>query len=274
MHAEFVEEGGGMPMAAPVTYPTPEIDYPTSDGRPMAETDFHRDLMVELIETLQDRFAPDKMVYVSGNLLVFYEQGNRRRHVSPDVFVVKGVPNHKRKYYLIWQEKKTLDVAIELTSASTRDEDVEDKKQLYQDVLKVEEYFLFDPWAEYLVPQLQGFRLVQGSYQSIEPVEGRLPSETLGVHLEADGIQLRLWDLVTCQWLPTPKELKQLQADKLMQSEHERSREKQARVNAEIDRQQALLARDREAEARRRLEEEIAGLRAQKAANQANPPSQ
>ena len=25
----------------------PEIDYPTTDGRPMAETDHHRDLMVE-----------------------------------------------------------------------------------------------------------------------------------------------------------------------------------------------------------------------------------
>src|SRR5437764_10284646 len=61
--------------------------YPTSDGKPMGETDWHRKLMNLLIEMLEDFFASQR-VYVSGNLLLFYEQGNRRRHVSPDVFVV------------------------------------------------------------------------------------------------------------------------------------------------------------------------------------------
>src|ERR1700676_31204 len=60
-------------------------DYPTSDGKPLAETDWHRDLMVLLIEMLR-AFYQGQRVYVSGNLLVFYERGNRRRHVSPDVF--------------------------------------------------------------------------------------------------------------------------------------------------------------------------------------------
>src|SRR5271165_7336416 len=60
-------------------------DYPTSDGKPMAETDWHRDLMVLLIEMLR-AFFQGQRVYISGNLLVFYEPGNRRRHVSPDVF--------------------------------------------------------------------------------------------------------------------------------------------------------------------------------------------
>lgn len=67
------------------------FDYPTADGRPMAETDWHRDLMVELIQTLKAFFANNPMDYVSGNLLVFYVPGDRLRHLSPDVFVVKGV---------------------------------------------------------------------------------------------------------------------------------------------------------------------------------------
>ena len=67
------------------------ITYPTSDGKPMAETDTHRDLMTALIETLKAFYAAEPLVYVSGNLLLCYEEGNRRRHVSPDVFVVRGV---------------------------------------------------------------------------------------------------------------------------------------------------------------------------------------
>jgi len=68
-------------------------DYPTSDGKPLAETDWHRDLMIALIQTLKLWYATRRRVYVSGNLLLFYEEGNRRRHVAPDVFVVKASPD-------------------------------------------------------------------------------------------------------------------------------------------------------------------------------------
>ena len=79
-----------------------EIKYPTRDGRPMGETELHRKKMVDLIDMLEDHFALDPNVYVSGNLLVFYERGNRRKHVSPDVFVVRGVPKLPiRDNYLI-----------------------------------------------------------------------------------------------------------------------------------------------------------------------------
>lgn len=141
----------------------PDIDYPSSDGSPMAETDDHRENMVALIETLKIHFTQaDPPVYVSGNLFVYYEPGNRLRHLSPDVFVVRGVPNHNRDYYLIWEEGRGPEVVIELTSRSTKGEDVDDKFWLYRDVLKVPEYFLFDPHQEYLNPPLQGFRLVAG----------------------------------------------------------------------------------------------------------------
>jgi Uma2 family endonuclease len=179
------------------------ISYPTSDGKPMAETDWHRILMIDLIQTLDGWFAHDPNVYVSGNLLMFYVEGDRRRHLSPDVFVVKGVPKHKRLYYLLWEEKKGPDVVIELTSKSTRNEDLKKKFQLYQDVLKVSEYFLFDPLGDYLKPPMQGFRLQGGKYEPIAPVKNRLPSPTLRLHLERDGENLRLYDPKSGQWLPT-----------------------------------------------------------------------
>src|SRR6187401_2216682 len=102
-------------------------DYPTSDGKPMAETDLHRDLMAALIESLRWWFRDQPKVYVSGNLLVFYEKGNKRVHVSPDVFVVPGVGNHLRENYLRWEEGRGLDIVIELTSKTTMQEDIEEK---------------------------------------------------------------------------------------------------------------------------------------------------
>src|SRR5438128_1132373 len=90
------------------------IKYPTRDGRPMAETDLHRILMVCSIERLAHWFAYDPNTYVSGNLLIFYEEGNPRKHIAPDVFVVRGVPNRIRDHYLVWEESKAPDAVIEL----------------------------------------------------------------------------------------------------------------------------------------------------------------
>ena len=77
---------------------------------------------------------------------------------------------------------------------------------LCRDVLKVPEYFMFDPRAEYLDPPLQGFRLNGGDYIPIEPVAGRLPSEVLGLHLERDGQHLRFFDPATGLYLVSPVE--------------------------------------------------------------------
>ena len=105
---------------APRQRATREIEYPTGDGKPMAETDMHRDDMVDVIETLRHHFADDPNVYVSGNLLLYYEEGNPRKHVSPDVLVAFGVSKKPpRDYYLVWKEGKAPDVVIEITSKST-----------------------------------------------------------------------------------------------------------------------------------------------------------
>ncbi len=216
------------------------VDYPTSDGRPMAETDVHRDEMVDLIQALKRHYADDPMVYVSGNILVFYVEGDKHKHVSPDVLITLGIAKRRRDNYLIWEEDHAPDFVIELTSKSTRKEDTDKKFALYRDILKVREYFLFDPFAEYLKPPFQGHRLVEGRYEPIAPVAGRLPSMVTGLHLERDGLELRLFNPATGSRLPTSEELI--------------LRETEARRHAEGT---AL----REAEGRRHAEEELARLR-------------
>jgi Uma2 family endonuclease len=192
---------------APRPRTTRPVDYPTSDGKPMAETDLHRQDMVDLIETLQDYFADQPDVYVTGNLLLYYEEGNPRKHVSPDVFVVHGAPKlPPRDYYLLWREGRTPEVVIDITSKTTRREDQDKKLALYRGVLRVAEYFQFDPTEDYLEPPLQGHRLVDGHYQPILAVRDRLPSEILGLHLERDGTQLRLYDPTAARRLPMRQE--------------------------------------------------------------------
>ncbi len=215
----------------------PRNDYPTSDGKPMAETDIHRDLMVALIETLKWYFAADPSVYVSGNLLVFYEPGNRRSHISPDVFVVAGVGNHLRENYLLWEEGQGgLDLVIELTSKTTKNEDIKEKHNLYVSKLGVKEYFLFDPQEEYLKPSFQGFRKRKDRFVRIKPVDGRLPSKLLGLHLERDGTQLRLRDPETGERLPT---LNERAAAERARAETEQARAD--RAEAEVERLRAEL---------------------------------
>jgi Uma2 family endonuclease len=209
----------------PIPLPLRDNGYPTSSKKPMPETDWHRDLMVILIEVLRAYFAGQR-VYVSGNLLIFYERGNRRRHISPDVFVVRGVADYQRPNYLLWEEGRGPEVVIELTSATTHREDMGRKMDLYRDTLRVREYFLFDPDGDYLDPPLQGYRLRRGAYHPIRAVRGRLPSQVLGLHLEADGRHLRLWNPALGTWLPTP-------AERLQQEMQARQQEALARQEAE-----------------------------------------
>ncbi|HEX4608368.1 MAG TPA: Uma2 family endonuclease, partial [Urbifossiella sp.] len=110
--------------------PVKNDDYPTSDGKPMAESDLHRDLMLGLIGLLKWLFRDRPDVYVSGNLLIYYEKGNKRARVAPDVFVVPGIGNHRRENYLLWEEGRGLDFVIETTSKKTMWEDIETKYNL------------------------------------------------------------------------------------------------------------------------------------------------
>jgi Uma2 family endonuclease len=187
------------------------IFYAESEGRTLGETPRHVRNLRYLLEPLEVWFADDPLALVAGNMYVHYVPGSQDYHLSPDVMVVRGVPKTKtpdRRRYQLWEEGKGPDLVIELTCASTREEDVEDKMEVYRD-LKVQEYFLFDPYGEYLKPRLQGYRLLQGRYVRIRALGGRLPSDVLKLHLKGEGELLRLYDPSAGKWLRTPPEERQ-----------------------------------------------------------------
>ncbi|HEX3557123.1 MAG TPA: Uma2 family endonuclease [Thermoanaerobaculia bacterium] len=173
-----------------------EIEYPTSDGQPMAEGPEHMQVMVDLIESLKGRYAETPNVWVGGNFFFYYEEGNPKARVSPDVMVAKGVAPGKRRRYLLWQERPP-SLVVEVTSLETRRKDEKVKKPLYERV-GVEEYVLFDPLGEYLRPSLQGFRRLRGWYQPIpQESDGSLLSRTTGLRLKREGQRLRMVDVLT-----------------------------------------------------------------------------
>ena len=177
--------------------PPKPIIYPEGDGKPMAESDLHRDEMVRFIQAFQEAFAGRPDVYVSGNLLLYYEEGNPRAVVAPDVFVVKGVPKHRRVIYKLWEEGVAPCFVLEVASRSTKHDDRVRKRDLYAR-LGVEEYILYDPrfpGLETRYPPLQGYRLGPDGYEPMEVQEdGGLLSDELGLRLVLENGLLQAYD--------------------------------------------------------------------------------
>jgi Uma2 family endonuclease len=182
-----------------------EVEYPTSDGQPMAESPFHARVMLDLLFCLNLRYLAVADAWVGSNFFLFYEQGNPKARVSPDVMLAKGVARWDRPNYLLWKER-TPSLIVEVTSRKTRSKDTGPKKDLYERI-GVEEYILFDPRGDYLRPQLQGYRLLRGRYQPIPLAEdGTLLSRTTGLRMKSEGRRLRLIDAATGEPLLWPEE--------------------------------------------------------------------
>jgi Uma2 family endonuclease len=200
----------------------------------MGETDEHRQEMVRHIELLEN-FFQGQLVYVSGDLLLYYEQGNPRKYVVPDAFVAKGIKPGKRRIYKVWVEGKAPDVVFETTSRKTRRKDTQEKPGLYAR-LGVKEYFLFDPDQEYLEPQLQGYRLSGTEYVRIEADgAGYLLSQELGLRLTVGDQHVQFFRLDTGERLLTHAERAERQAERAKQ-EAERAKQEAAARQVETER--------------------------------------
>ena len=183
---------------------------------PQLETDFHRrqiDLLIRLLEYFW-RDRPD--FYISGNLTVYYnkKQLKSRDFAGPDIFVVMGTEKRDRRSWVVWDEDgKYPNLVIELLSNSTAKVDRGAKKQLYQDIWRVPNYFWFHP--ETL--EFAGFHLVDGLYQAIAPNEnGYLWSDQLHLYLGIHERQLRYFN-ADGELIPLPEEQERLAKEKANQ---------------------------------------------------------
>ena len=246
-----------------------DTDYPESDGQPMAETELHRDLMIDSILTLKARFQDVPAVCVSGNMLMYYVPRDAKKSLAPDVFVTFGIERKQRRIYRIWEEGKPPDFVLEFSSKGTFANDLGAKKDLYAEVLGVREYFLYDAERKYLPTPLMGFRLVGAEYIPIRPEpDGKVFAATLGLSLGLRGDGFGFYDAVAERWLETPMDEAAERAEEAASLADRLAAEAE---QATLARQRAEASAQEEAAARQRAEANAE--QAQKDAEQAKAMS-
>ena len=258
----LVDQQVVVPVAQPrrVTWRPPQtvpeaVEYPSSDGRPVAENQRQRRALDAILPALEHHFAWREDVLVGGDLLIYYEKGNPDVRVAPDVFVALGVRREPpRDSYLVWKEGRVPQFVLEVASRSTADNDRTHKRELYQ-WLQVEEYWLYDPSGGLHEVRLQGERYEEIAAESGGGGEVRLRSAVLGLEMVFDGERLRLWDPGAKQYLESLPEAVARGDRATARAEEERARAEKERARAEEERARAEEERARAEEERARAEE-------------------
>ena len=137
----------------------------------------------------------------------------------------------------MWREGKAPDFVMEVASPSAWERDAAEKRDIYAN-MGVTEYWRFDPTGEHFTPELVGETLTEGQYRELplgRDKEDRLwrRSAVLGLDIYVlPGLDLRLYDPASGQWLLTPQE-----------SEEARVAAEEARLTAEEALQESETAR-------------------------------
>ncbi|MDB9518068.1 Uma2 family endonuclease [Roseofilum reptotaenium CS-1145] len=216
--------------------PLPPTDLPYDDGEPL-ESNRHRIGMNVLISSLHQAYQGRNDYYSSGNMFVYYSsaQVKNKDFRGPDFFVVLNVDGTlERRSWIVWEEKgRYPDVIVELMSPSTAQQDLNEKKRLYEQTFKTSDYFVYNPFDS---NSLQGWRLgVNRTYEEISPNQyGWLWCASLGLWvgtwqgelMKENAPWLRFYDPED-NLILLPEELALLEQERANQAESERDRERE-----------------------------------------------
>ena len=234
------------------------IVYPETDGMPLPDGEYQAPIYVRILSTLRVHFQDVSGARVNGDTFIYYIEGDPRRSVSPDCYVVLGLSDEalssieRNNVYLVWEVGKPPDFILEIGSKSTARVDLSRKRALYAE-LGVGEYWRFDATGgEFYGESLVGERLVDGEYRRMEmrhESDGRVwrRSEALGLDVWWVEGELRFWDAEAGRWLLNHEEER---TGRLLET---------AEARAEEERASRLTAEVRAETADARAEEERAG---------------
>jgi Uma2 family endonuclease len=211
-----------------------EIIFPQGEfwsDEPPLESNLHLRQILILIQCLEWAWQDRDDYFATGNLTIYYSPNQKKSEDfrGPDFFVVLGTTrNQDRRSWVVWQEGgKYPNVIIEILSDSTAKIDREEKKQIYQDIFRTPDYFWFDPESL----EFQGFTLIRGTYEPIEPSEQqRLWSQQLGLYLGIHERQLRYFT-PDGELIPTPEEAA-TQAQQQVEQERQRVQQLEAKLRS------------------------------------------
>ena len=250
----------------------PDISiYPVSGNRTMPSTQ-HQRAQRGVALSLEAVVPPEDVV--GEELMLVLDRTNLNRHLTPDVFLARGVGEFDPVYgvlrfqYRLWDEGKVPDLVYEGASPSTYQRDSAGKKADYA-ALGVKEYVQFDPTGGLLSPRLQVFRLGPGGrYLPVTPLaDGVVRCVTLPDYdwvVQRDRLRLR--ERATGRLVPTPQE--QAQAEKA-HAQAEAARAEAAAAHAQAEAARAEVAAAQAAAEARRAETEAARAAAEAARAQA-----
>ncbi len=271
-----------MPVFAKATgKPTIYIEgYPCEDKAPMPATEFHGMQMHTLFDQFLRYFQADANIHVGMDNFIYYHEGDLRKVVAPDVYVVLGASRYPlRRSFYTWAEGVVPTVVFEFLSDATGAEDRNEKVAVYLQDIGVSEYFIHQPDMERPI-EFRGWRRSQvGAITEIVPdVDSGLFSESLNLYFRWETqqeTQIRLLRPYLPDGTPitTSTEEHQLRLEEhqlrleerqLRLEEHQlRMEEHQLRIAAEGRANAAETLASEEAHRRREVEAELERLRAQ-----------
>lgn len=127
--------------------PLPPTDLIFDDGEPL-ESNRHRIAMNALIRLMLVAKSGRTDYFTSGNMFIYYssEQARNRDFRGPDFFVVLNVDGTRERLgWVVWEENgRYPDVIVELMSPSTAAVDLGVKKDIYEQIFRTPDYFVFD----------------------------------------------------------------------------------------------------------------------------------
>jgi Uma2 family endonuclease len=265
--------------------PEPPTDLIFDDGEPL-ESNRHRIAMNALIRSLPQAMAEQTEFFTGGNMFIYYsrDQAMNRDFRGPDFFVALNVPQRDRQGWVVWEEQgRYPNVIVELLSPSTVANDHGPKKDIYEQIFRTSDYFVFDPFAP---NSLEGWHLDldQGYQPLVRNQRGWLWCKTLQLWLGTwEGRLDREPTTGTCHWLRfydaaenlvlLPEELAQAQVEAEKQrTEQESQRAEQEKQRAEQESQRAEQESQRAEQEKQRAEQE--SQRAEQESQRAEQESQ
>lgn len=168
---------------------SPQILYPDSDGKPMAENTLQYRWIVRLVSNLK-QLLKQQVAFVAGDLLWYPVPVEIPPAPSqaPDAMVVLGRPDRDRGSYKQWEEDNIPpQVVFEILSPSNTMSEMAAKQQFYEQYGVLEMYFYHPQTHDFW-----GFHraTAQDSFLLIMPLHLPWTSPLLNIRfeLDADGL--------------------------------------------------------------------------------------
>jgi Uma2 family endonuclease len=235
--------------------PSP-IEYPESDGEPMADNTKQWRWMMVLAGNLAALFRELADVFVGGNQFWYPVEGEAETRQAPDVYVVFGRPKGDRPSYKQWEEGDIpMTVVFEILSPGNTYMEMADKFTFYE-AYGVEEYYVYDPDSNRLIVYLRRGEVLR----RVLPIQDFV-SPRLGIRFDLSGPEMVVRGPDGRPFLTFEElEVARKQAEQRADEEHRQRLQAEQRADQAQQRANRLAELSRKARRQQATPEELAEL--------------